>query len=89
MNLLEAMTGVGEGEKCPPDFAQLPVVYENSWSDYEEGGWVIVFDFLGELFVIEGGYCVMVQDNTFDFNPDPLLDWEFEQLKQEWEEFTK
>jgi hypothetical protein len=72
-------------ENCPAGFESLPVVYENGWADYEECGHIVVFDFFGELFAQEWGYCVMAEDNSFEFDPQPLQDWEFEELKKEWD----
>ena len=80
MTLLDSLQ-----EDCPQGFEQLEVVYENSWSDYEEGGRVIVFDFLGELFVQEDGYSAMAEDNSFCFDPQPITAEELESLKKEWD----
>jgi len=41
------------GEDCPEGFEQLEVVYENFWSDWEDAAAVWVFDFFGELFLLE------------------------------------
>ena len=74
------------GDGCPEGFEHLEVIYENSWSDYEEYGAVVVFDFLGELFVQKHGYCVMATDHSFHFDPDPITSEELEALKKEWDE---
>ena len=84
MNLLDCLR-----ENCPAGFEQLEVVYENSWADYEEYGAVVVFDFLGELFVQEEGYCVMAEDNSFEFNPYPITTEELVELKKEWDEIDE
>lgn len=80
MTLLECLE-----KNCPEGFEQLEVVYENSWSDWEEYGAVVVFDFFGELFVLEHGYCVMAENNDFYFDPQPIDSDELEILKKEWD----
>jgi hypothetical protein len=69
----------------PVGFEQLEVIYEDSWSDWEEYGAVVVFDFEGELFKIEHGYSVMAEDNSFVFDPEPITPEQLEALKKEWE----
>lgn len=58
-------------EDCPAEFKELPVVFSAGWVGYEECGWIVVFDFLGELMVCEGGYSVMAENNEFFFDPTP------------------
>lgn len=81
------MMTLGEslGENCPSGFENLPVVYENDWCDHEESGWVVAFDFLGELFVLEGGHCVMGAGDEFCFDPEPITRDGLEALKAVWE----
>ena len=76
-------------ENCPAGFEHLEVVYENSWSDWEEYGAVVVFDLAGELFVQEHGYCVMATDNSFHFDPDPITPEELVELKKEWDKICE
>jgi len=69
---------------CPEGFEELPVLFVASWSEWEEDGWVVVFDFLGELMVCEYQYSVMAEDNCFHFDPRPLQAWEIPELREEW-----
>lgn len=82
MTLLECLE-----DDCPSGFENLEVVYENSWSDYEEYGAIVVFDFFGELFSLEHGYSVMDQKhNDFRFDPESITLEELETIKKEWDE---
>lgn len=71
-------------EDCPDDFAGCEVIFESSWSDYEEAAWVVVFDFLGELYEIGYYDCVMCLDDKFAFLPVQINEFELEELKKEW-----
>lgn len=73
-------------EFCPSVFADLPVVFEDSWQDYEECGWVVVFKFFDELMVCEGGYSVMAESNEFHFDPHRITEEDLEEIKREWSE---
>lgn len=71
-------------ESCPEVFADLPVVFDASWQDYEESGWVVVFKFFDELMVCEGGYSVMAESNEFHFEPQGITEEDLEEIKAEW-----
>jgi len=76
------------GEDCPEGFEQLEVVYENSWSDWEDAAAVWVFDFFGELFLLEHAESSMALDNRFYFDPQPITLEQLEELKMEWGKFN-
>jgi hypothetical protein len=69
---------------CPEVFADLEVVYESSWQDYEESGWVVVFRFFDELHVVYGGYSVMSEDHTFQFDPYVITEDGLATIRAEW-----
>ena len=68
--------------EIPEEFHECEVIFEDDWSTYEECGWIIVFDFFGEMFSIEGGNYVFSDDNNFYFDPQPVTD--LEKVKEWW-----
>jgi hypothetical protein len=71
-------------ESCPEVFADLPVVFDAAWQDYEECGWVVVFKFFDELMVCEGGYSVMAESNEFRFEPHGITEEDLTRIQEEW-----
>lgn len=52
--------------------ASYDVIYYNSWSTYEESGWLAILHKGDSYFELSGGYSVMAegpQDDTWDPNP--------------------
>lgn len=78
MTLLEFLEG-----DCPEDFSQCEVVFHSGWSDYEEAAFVVVFDFLGDLYVVEH-YDSVMADCKFCFDPEPINLEQVEELKKVW-----
>jgi len=48
-----------ELSKLPGYDASYSLAYYNGWSDYEEHGWVAIFERDGQFFQCEGGYSPM------------------------------
>ena len=71
-------------EETPDEFLELPVVFEDSWSTYEESGFVVVFDFFGELFKWEYQSSVFEESNEVYFDPEPITDSDLVLIKEEW-----
>lgn len=44
------------------------IVFEASWCDWEEYGWIYIFEKDGKYYALEGGHCVMCEsyDTTWD-----------------------
>lgn len=62
--------------------------FHAAWSDYEEDGWIFIFEKDSKFFSIEGGHCIMVKDTTPDFATDltPLTEDEVLEIMTEWQE---
>ena len=56
-------------EFFPEEFWECEVLYADSWSDYEEWGFLIIFKFFDEIMCCDYQYCVFSEDNTFVFDP--------------------
>jgi hypothetical protein len=64
-------------------------VFHASWQDYEENGWIFIFEKGDEYFYIEGGYCVFGagEDQRPDFSHKYKITFEkaFEKM-EEWKD---
>ncbi len=72
-------------EFVPEDFHMCEVIYEGEWASYEENGWIVVFDFLGEMFAFGHENCVMSENNDFIFDPYPVSPAELDGIIEEWD----
>ena len=68
----------------PEEFHDLEVIFDDSWSTYEEHGFVVVFDFFGEMFEWSYEYSVMAEDNRIYFDPRVINEDELVELKLYW-----
>lgn len=71
-------------DECPEEFGDCEVLYENSWSDYEECGWIVIFKFFEEMFAWEYTYSVMAADNSVYFDPHKISLSEYSYLVHRW-----
>jgi hypothetical protein len=63
------------------------LVYYNSWSSYEESGWLAILEKNFQFFIITGGYSVMCEGPQDDvWQLDPIA---YEQAIQEIIDFDK
>ncbi len=76
-------------ELVPEEFLDCEVIYEGEWSSYEEHGWIVVFNFFGELFSMSYEYSVMSSDNEFYFDPSPITQADLTGIHQEWLQIEK
>ena len=61
-------------------------VYFNSWSSYEESGWLAIVEKNSQYFELRGGYSVMAegnQDDVWDLHPisedealEDMIEWD-------------
>ena len=61
-------------------------VWHAYWGDYEESGYFYLLERNGQLYVQEGGHCVMAEDNTEHWLPYAVSYDDAIQLLIEWEE---
>lgn len=73
-------------EYCPEEFMDCDVIYHNDWSTYEENGWVVVFDFFGEMFEWSYEYSVFAEDNSVHFDPCVIDEDQLASIKKYWDE---
>jgi hypothetical protein len=59
LDLIEALDELSE---MPGYDASYSLAYHNSWSDYENSGWLAIFKRNGEFFKCDGGYSPEVGD---------------------------
>lgn len=76
-------------EDCPEEFLDCAVVYHNSWSDYEENGWVVVFELGDETFIWQYQYSVMSSDNSVIFDPEVFDMNDLPKLQANWDKIVK
>lgn len=69
------------------DPSYIPI-FHSSWSDWEEGGFVYIFEKDNKFYTIEGGHCVMVEDNSTVWDRDlcEISEDDAIQVMIEWEE---
>lgn len=70
----------------PEEFHDLEVIFDDSWSTYEEHGFVVVFDFFGEMFEWSYESSVFAEDNTIYFEPQLITDDQLIDLKKYWKD---
>lgn len=66
------------------DFYNCEIVYQNCWSDYEEAAFVVVFDLLGDLYVVEH-HEHPLENEPFRFNPEQINEWDLKDIIKLWE----
>jgi len=59
-------------DDIPEVFHECEVLYEEYWDGYEEGGFVIVFEFFDEIMQWNWESSVFIDDNTIIFDPFPI-----------------
>ena len=70
----------------PEEFLSCDVIYIADWNSYEESGWIVIFDFYGEMFCMGGGCCVFdTSDDVFD--PQLVTDEDLIDIKEEWDNY--
>lgn len=63
------------------------LIFSAGWSDWEEGGWLFIFEKDGQAYSIEGGHCVMTgtSEPSFPEDLEPLSQDEALAMMLEWE----
>lgn len=64
----------------------MNLLFFAAWADYEEDGWVVICEKDGKYFYQEGGHCVMVGYQPFEFDLLEISEEEVLDLMEEWEE---
>ena len=59
--------------------------YYNSWSTYEEHGWVLICEKDNEFYLSEGGYSVMGDNSPDVFDPEKISERDAIELIIEWD----
>ncbi|TLX16242.1 hypothetical protein [Rhizobium sp. MHM7A] len=56
----DRLEALEELTKMPGYDASYVLAYYNAWSDFEDNGWVAIFERNGQFFQCDGGYSPMV-----------------------------
>lgn len=83
----EDLHRIDDLEQAYPGYDRSYVpIYHESWTTYEENGWVFILERLGQLYSLEYQYSVMSDDNSVIWNPYPITDQQALDLIDEWDE---
>ena len=61
------------------------IVFVGEWSDWEENGWLFIFEKDNRFYFLQGSHCVMTINNRYSFkNIQEITSDEALELMEEW-----